>query len=105
MLTPDFAFCHIVTIEHWKGREINREVYDDPVTVKARVNLGRKKTWRQSGMSVDEVIASGTVYLPAGTKVSPQDKITFGGMRYSVIESRPRYWFDGTENHVEVTIQ
>lgn len=95
MLAPDFAFCHIVTIEHWKGREINREVYDDPVTVKARVNLGRKKTW----------LRSGTVYLPAGTKVSPQDKITFGGMRYSVIESQPRYWFDGTENHVEVAIQ
>lgn len=105
MLTPDFAFCHTVTIERWKGRAISKDEYDAPVTVRARVNLGRKKTWRQTGTAMQEIIASGTVFLPAGTTLSPNDRLTFGGVRYSVIESRPRYWLDGSVNHVEATIQ
>lgn len=105
MFTPDFAFCHTVTIEKWKGRAISRDEYGAPVTAKARVNLGRKKVWRQTGEAAQEVIASGTAYLPADIDVLPQDRLTFGGHRYTVIESRPRYWFDGSINHVEAVFQ
>lgn len=105
MLMPDFAFCHTVTIERWKGRNISKDEYAAPVTVKARVNLGAKKTWRQTGTAMQEVIASGKVYLPAGTAIAPNDKLVFGGVRYAVIAAQPRYWLDGSVNHVEAVIQ
>ena len=105
MFVPDFAFCHPVTIEKWKGRAISRDEYGAPTETKARVNLGRKKVWKQTGEAAQEVITAGAVYLPAGTDIAPQDRRTYAGHRYTVIESRPRYWLDGAVNHVEATIQ
>ena len=105
MLTPDFAFCHTVTLERYTGRVINRGTYAAPVQMRARVNMGRKRTYRQSGEASQEIIVEGTVFLPADAIVSPQDRLTFAGRAYTVIESRSRYWLDGSVNHVEVLIQ
>lgn len=105
MLTPDFAYCHVVTLEKYLGREINRETYGAPVTVRARVDMSRKRTYRQSGQEAQEIVAVGKAFLPAGTDVSPNDKLTFGNRTFVVIESAPRFWFDGAVNHVEVSFR
>lgn len=105
MLTPLFAYCHTVTIERWKGRNISKDEFTAPLTVKARVNLGSKKVWRQIGTAMQEIIAKGKVYLPPGVELAPNDRITFQGNKYTVIESTPRFWLDGAVNHVEAIIQ
>lgn len=105
MLTPDFAYCHVVTLEKYLGREINRETYGAPVAVRARIDMSRKRTYRQGGQAAQEIVATGTVFLPANAKVDAQDRLTFGNTTYTVIESRPCYWLDGSINHVEVLIQ
>lgn len=105
MLTPNFAFCHTVTISKYEGRVLNEDRYGTPVTVSGRVNIGKKRTYLQSGQAVREIVASGTAFLPASAQAAPNDKLTFGGTSYIVVESRPRFDFGGSINHVEVVFQ
>ena len=104
MLTPDFAYCHVITMEQWKGREINRDTYAPPITFRGRVNLANKRIFLRSGNATQETVASGTVFLPAGTHVAPEDRITFNGKSYKVVSVQPGYWFDGSQTHVEAVI-
>lgn len=105
MLTPDFAFCHTVTISKYEGRVLNEDRYGAPVTVSGRVNIGKKRTYLRSGQAAREIVASGTAFFPAAAQVAPNDKLTFGGATYIVVESRPRFDFGGSINHVEVVFQ
>ena len=104
MLTPDFAYCHTVNLEKWTGREINRETYAPPVPLRGRVNFANKRTFLRTGQAAQEIVASGTVFLPAGTDVAPEDKLTFQGKTYKVVSVQPGFWFDGRETHVEAVI-
>lgn len=104
MLTPDFAYCHTVTLEHWTGREISKETYGPPVTLRCRVNLANKRVNVSNGGAGQEIVASGTVFLPAGTIVAPEDRLTFRGNAYKVVSVQPGFWFDGRETHVEAVI-
>ena len=105
MFTPDFAYCHTVTLEQWTGREINRETYGPPRDIRGRVNLASKRIFLNNGGAGQEIIAAGTVFPPAGTQVSPEDRITFQGKPYKVASVQPGFWFDGRETHVEVVFQ
>lgn len=104
MLTPDFAYCHTITLERWKGRQISKDTFAPPQTIRARVNLTSKRTWLRTGQAAQETVASGTVFLPAGTEIAPDDRLSFNGKAYKVVSVQPGYWFDGRETHVEAVI-
>ena len=104
MLTPDFAFCHTAMLERWQGRELNRETYGPPEQVRCRINLRRQRTWIQGGSAAQEAVASAKVYLPGGTQIDVQDRLTAFGRRYTVNEVMRRFNLDGTENHVEAVL-
>lgn len=109
MLKPDFTFHHEVTVYPWLRRGIKADEYGDPVKIRCRVNFKRSLTAgnaaNQSGISIDAVVATGTVFMPAGTRVSPKDKLVFNGREYAVLSCLPSHEFSGAENHVEVEIQ
>ena len=104
MLRPDFTFIHTVTLKRLTGAGIDGPVYAAPETIRCRVELGQKKAKTQgaTGGANQEVIASGTVFMPAGTRMEPQSIIQSGSRAFSVLSVEPIY--DLTENHVEVTI-
>ena len=106
MLTPNFAFCHTIELEHWNGREINRDTYSPPKTMRGRINLENKRTWLRTGQAAQEIVASGTVFLPASvaTEIAPEDRITFNGKQYKVISVQLGYWINGDITHVEAVI-
>lgn len=105
MLTPDFAFNQVITVERWIRRDINEDVYAAPETARCRVNFARKRTLVKSGSSTSEVIAAGTVFMPAGTRLAAMDRLTFDGQLYHALSVQPCYDWLGKENHVEVVIQ
>lgn len=105
MLTPDFTFGHRITARKWLERGISGNVYGPEESYPCRVDFQRKRTRRQTNTAVQEVIASGTVFLTAGVRLPPESLILFEGQRYSVLSCRPCYDFMGRENHVEVEIQ
>lgn len=105
MLKPDFAYCHTVTLEQWTGRKVSRETYGPPRDIRGRVNLTNKRVFLNNGGAGQEIIAAGTVFLPAGTEVAPEDKLTFRGKAYKVVSVQPGLWFDGRETHVEAVFQ
>jgi len=92
------------TVRRWKERGISTDVYEAPVEVKCRISMGRKLVKESSNYGSTEVVADGTLYMPAGTQIKPKDVVLFGGLEYRVIMSQPRYDFTGAENHVEVTV-
>lgn len=104
MLTPDFTFCHTATLERWQGREVNRETYGPPEPVRCRINMRRQRTWRQSGSTSQEAVASAKAYFPAGTQIDVQDRVTAFGRRYTVNEVAPRFNLGGEVNHVEAVL-
>ena len=104
MLTPAFAMRQTCTVKRWKERGISADVYEEPTEVKCRISMGRKLAKESANYGSTEVVADGTLYLPAGTQIKPKDIVVFGGQEYRVITSRPRYDFSGAENHVEVTV-
>lgn len=104
MLTPDFAYCHEITLERFTGMDINKNTYAPPVPLRGRVNLTSKRVNLSNGGAGQEIVASGTVFLPAGTEVAPEDKLTFQGKTYKVVSVQPGFWFDGRETHVEAVI-
>ena len=55
--------------------------------------------------AVQEVIAAGTIFFPAGVNLKPEDEITFSGNRYTVLSAMPCYDIAGNENHVEVDVR
>ena len=103
-MTPAFAFIHTATVRKWTGFDLNAPTYASPVTIKCRVELEQKKVKRQgtSGGAVQEVIASGTVFMPAGTRMEPDSTITWDGRTFTVLSVEPIFGF--VETHVEVTI-
>lgn len=105
MLTPDFAMNQVITVERWMRRDINEDVYAAPETLRCRVNFARKRTLVKSGSSTSEVVAVGTVFMPAGTRLAAMDRLTFAGQLYHAVEVRPCFDWTGAENHVEVVIQ
>lgn len=105
MLTPDFAFCHIATVRRWLGRGVKDNEYGPPETLRCRVNFKQKKVHRQVSSATQEVVASGTVFFPAGVNLKPEDEIVFAGNRHTVLSAMPCYDCFGNENHVEVDIQ
>lgn len=105
MLTPDFAFCHIATVRRWLGRGVKDNEYGPSETLRCRVNFKQKKVHWQSSSATQEVVASGTVFFPAGVNLKPEDEIVFAGNRHTVLSAMPCYDCFGNENHVEVDIQ
>lgn len=103
-MTPAFAFIHTATVRKWTGFDINAPTYASAITVKCRVELEQKKVKRLStaGGAAQEVIASGTVFMPAGTRMEPDSLITWDGHTFSVLSVEPIFGF--AETHVEVTI-
>lgn len=106
VLTPDFAYHHEITLERFTGRDINKNTYAPPVTLRGRVNFANKRTWLRTGQAANEIVASGTVFLPASAaeNVAPEDRISFNGKQYKVVSAQPAYWIDGKVTHVEVVI-
>ena len=105
MLTPDFAFVHTVTLRRWLGRGVSANAYAPPETLRCRVDFGQKRVARQIVTAVREVVASGTVFFPAGANLKPEDEIIFNGARYTIISAKPCFDCFGNENHVEAYIQ
>ena len=109
MLKPDFTYHHEVTVYPWLRRGIKADEYGDPVKIRCRVNFKRKLSYGAAGgttaTAADETVATGTVFMPAGTRVSPKDKLVFNGREYAVLSCLPSHEFNGNENHVEVEIQ
>lgn len=102
MLTPDFAFVQRVTLERWLRRGIKADEYSAPETMKCRVDFARKVV---HGSNESAAIASGTVWLSAGTRIDVHDRLTFDGRTYTVLSCQPCFDIMGRENHVEVYIQ
>ena len=104
MLKPNFLFIHSVTLRRFLGAAIDGNSYADPETIRCRVELMQKKVKVQgtTGGANQEVIASGTIYMPAGSRLEPQSMIQCGSRAFSVLSVEP-VW-DLTESHVEVTI-
>ena len=105
MLKPDFLFKQTVTIRRWLRRGVSGNEYADPEQIKCRVNFRRKLSFRQNGTAANEVVAIGTIMMPAGLRLKPEDELTFEGTRYFILSCLPCYDCFGNENHVEVEIQ
>lgn len=101
MLTPAFAMNQTVTVERYLRRDISADVYSAPETYRARVNFKTRRVISKQR----EVTASGTVWLEAGLRLKPGDKLTFDGTSYEILTCQPSYDIMGRENHVEVDIQ
>lgn len=103
-MTPTFAFIHTASVRKWTGYGMNAPTYAAAETVKCRVELEQRKVKRQgtAGGAVQEVIASGTVFMPAGTRMEPDSLITWDGRTFTVLSVEPIFGF--AETHVEVTI-
>ena len=104
MLKPNFLFIHTVTLRRFLGAGMSGNNYGEPETIRCRVELSQKKFKVQgtTGGANQEVIASGTIYMPAGSRLEPQSMIQCGSRAFSVLSVEP-IW-DLTESHVEVTI-
>lgn len=101
MLTPDFTFIHACTVRPWLKQGIDGPEYGAPVTYRCRVELGRKKVTSQGG-AVQEVIATGTIFFPRGTRFLPESEITYDGLVFTALSVEPRFGF--SETYVEVMI-
>lgn len=106
VLTPDFAYHHEITLERFMGMDINKNTYAPPVTLRGRVNFATKRTFVKDGQAAQEIVASGTVFLPASAaeNVAPEDRISFDGKQYKVVSVQPGHWIDGKITHVEAVI-
>ena len=102
MLKPDFAFIHKVSVRKWLKQGVNGPEYADAELMRCRLNFSRKKV-RQTATGQD-IIASGSAWFSAGTRMEPESLIEFDGRTYSVLSCLPCYDFYG-ENHVEVEIK
>lgn len=104
MLKPNFLFIHTVTLRRFLGAGMDGNNYGAPETIRCRVELSQKKVKVQgtTGGANQEVIAAGTIYMPAGARMEPQSLIQCGSRSFSVLSVEPI--FDLTESHVEVTI-
>lgn len=105
MLTPSFALRQTAQIRRWLGRGVNAEMYSDWETCRCRVNFARKRVLRSGSSPVEETVASGTIFFPAGTRLKPNDVVSFDGVEYTVLSCLPCYDLSGKENHVEVDVQ
>lgn len=104
MLTPDFALRQTIQLKRWMGRGINADEYSSPETLKCRVNFARRRT-HGGNSSVQEVVATGTIFFSAGVRVQANDVLVFDGSEYTVLNCLPSYDISGKENHVEVDVQ
>lgn len=107
MLTPDFTFLHTCTAHPFIKQGMTGPEYGEPVTLRCRFDFTRKRARlagsRGAGVLGQEVIAAGTMFCAAGTRLEPESLVDFDGRTYTVISCRPCYGFGG-ENHVECEI-
>ncbi|MEG1515152.1 MAG: hypothetical protein RSD95_09735 [Clostridia bacterium] len=103
MLKPDFTFVHSAVIRPWLRHGLTGPEYGSPISLRGRFDFSRTKT-KSANAAAQEVIASGTVFFPAGTRLEPESLIAFDGKSYSVLSARPCFGWGG-ESHVEVTIR
>jgi len=64
----DMFFTHKITLTRYRGRSSLGDVFADPEPLLAFVNTGHRIYLTADGR---EKVASGTVYLPAGTEPPP----------------------------------
>lgn len=103
MLKPDFTFIHTATLRPWLRQGITGPEYGDAIAVKGRFDFTRKKAKSMNAAAL-EVLASGTFFCAAGTRMEPESLVEFEGKSYTVLSCRLCYDWTG-ENHVEVEIQ
>lgn len=96
-------FIHTVTVRPWLGQGVMGPEYGGAVALRCRVDFTRRKT-KSLGAAAQEIIASGAVFCPAGTRMEPESLIEFDGQTYTALSCRPCHDWLG-ENHVEVEIQ
>lgn len=104
MLTPEFAMIHTATVKPFTGWDMGAPTYGTTLTLKCRVELARAKatTVGIGGGNVQEVVAAGTIFFPAGTRFEPESEITALGKTFKALSIEPQYGFE--ESHVEVTV-
>lgn len=102
MLTPEFAMIHTATVKPFTGWDISAPTYGATLTLKCRVELAQAKRATSNGGLVQEVVAAGTIFFPAGTRFEPESEITALGKTFKALSIEPQYGFE--ESHVEVTV-
>ena len=85
MRAPRWLFRQRVTLERLEGSGAYGPVYAAPVEVLARIEPGHRLVRDRLGQ---EVVAMATAYLPADVAIGVDDRLTWDGRTYTVIEAR-----------------
>ncbi len=98
---PDFLFREPVEIESYLGNSAYGPQYGLPVADRCHIEPGRKVVTNPKGQ---EVVSEATAFFRPATVIAAEDRITWAGRTYVVIDARPQRAM-GVHNHTEVYLK
>ena len=99
-MIPPSLLDQTVQVESYLGDTAVGPTWGDPVSQRARMQPRRRMVRDREGR---ETVSDATVYLPPETVIGPDDRLTWGGRTYRVMEARP-HQMHGRTQYIEAVL-
>lgn len=101
MRIPRWLLRQTVSVERYRGSGAYGPVYDPPVDIRCRIEPKRQLVRDREG---NEVVAEARLFAEPTVELGPEDRVTWDGRAYTVIEARKVYGLR-EPSHVEAVLR